>query len=34
MVAWCREGPLHAHVARVDVREETLTGEQGFRVTR
>ena len=34
MVAWCREGPPHAHVARVDVREDTLTGEQGFRLTR
>jgi len=34
MVAWCREGPPHAHVARVDVREEMLTGERGFGVTR
>jgi len=34
MVAWCREGPPHAHVDRVDVREDPLTGEQGFRVTR
>ena len=34
MMAWCREGPPHAHVDRVDVREDALTGEQGFRVTR
>jgi acylphosphatase len=34
MLAWCREGPPHAHVDRVDVREDSPTGEQGFRVTR
>jgi len=34
MVAWCREGPPHAHVDRVNVREDTLTGEEGFRVIR
>ena len=34
MLTWCREGPPHAHVDRMDVREDTLTGEQGFRVTR
>jgi acylphosphatase len=34
MLTWCREGPPHAHVDRVDVREAPLTGEEGFRVTR
>ena len=34
MLTWCREGPPHAHVDRLDVREDTLTGEEGFRVTR
>jgi len=34
MLTWCREGPPHAHVDRVDVREDTPTGEQGFQVTR
>jgi len=34
MVAWCREGPPYARVDGVNVREDALTGEQGFRVTR
>jgi acylphosphatase len=34
MVRWCREGPPHAHVDSVDVREEPPVGETGFRVTR
>ena len=34
MVRWCRQGPAHAHVDSVDVREETPTGETGFRVSR
>ena len=34
MLLWCQEGPPHAHVDRLDVREDTLTGEEGFRVTR
>jgi acylphosphatase len=34
MVAWCREGPPSARVAAVDVAEEDVKGEEGFRVTR
>jgi acylphosphatase len=34
MVAWCREGPPSAHVVAVDVAEEAVEGEDGFRVTR
>jgi acylphosphatase len=34
MLDWCREGPPHAHVEAVDVREDDPTGEQGFRPTR
>jgi acylphosphatase len=33
MVRWCREGPPHAHVDSVDVREEPPAGETGFRVS-
>lgn len=32
MVAWCREGPPHARVERVDVRDTQPTGAQGFDV--
>ncbi len=34
IVAWCRVGPATAHVDSVQVREEPLTGERAFRVTR
>ena len=34
MLTWCRGGPPHAHVDRVDVREAAPTGEQGFQVAR
>ncbi len=33
VVAWCRTGPPRAHVARVEVRDETPVGEPTFRVT-
>jgi acylphosphatase len=33
MVLWCRQGPPHAHVDSVDVREETPAGETGFQVS-
>jgi acylphosphatase len=29
---WCREGPPLARVDRIDVVDETPTGESGFRV--
>ena len=32
-VAWCREGPRHARVDEITVREEPLEGETGFRIT-
>ncbi|MDP9328790.1 MAG: hypothetical protein M3P10_11325 [Actinomycetota bacterium] len=34
IVAWCRIGPAMARVESVQVREESLTGEHAFRVTR
>ena len=34
LVAWCRSGPSHARVDAVEVTEEPLTGEDGFRVAR
>jgi acylphosphatase len=34
IVAWCRVGPATARVDSVQVREEPLTGERSFRVTR
>jgi acylphosphatase len=34
IVAWCRIGPAMARVDSVQVREEPLTGERAFRVTR
>ncbi len=33
MVRWCREGPQHAHVGSVEIREEPPAGETGFRVS-
>ena len=33
MLAWCREGPPHARVDRVEVVEEVPTGARGFRIT-
>jgi acylphosphatase len=34
IVAWCREGSPSARVVAVDVAEEAVEGEEGFRVTR
>jgi acylphosphatase len=32
LVGWCRQGPSRAHVQRVEVRDEPLAGDRGFRV--
>ena len=32
VVAWCREGPPHAHVDRVESQDELPVGESGFHV--
>lgn len=32
MVAWCRVGPSHAHVERVDVEDQAPTGRTTFDV--
>jgi len=32
MVAWCREGPPHAAVGDVEIFEEKLSGDEGFRL--
>lgn len=32
LVAWCRRGPRGAHVERIEVAAESLTGENGFRI--
>jgi acylphosphatase len=32
LVAWCRTGPTHARVDTLEVTEEPLSGEEGFRV--
>ena len=34
MLAWCREGPPHARVERVDVKDEPAFAEAGFRIER
>ena len=34
MLAWCRTGPPHANVERLEVSEEALTGAEGFRIVR
>lgn len=33
MIEWCRHGPSRARVDRVEVHDETLVGERGFRVS-
>ena len=33
LVAWCRSGPPHARVDRVEVTEDPPTGRRGFDVT-
>ena len=33
MLAWCRKGPPHARVDRLEVVEEVPTGAEGFRIT-
>ena len=32
MISWCRRGPSHASVDRVEVTEEEPTGDSGFRI--
>jgi acylphosphatase len=32
MIDWCRRGPAHASVDRLDVSEEDPTGESGFAI--
>jgi acylphosphatase len=32
LVGWCRSGPEQARVEAVEIAEEALTGEDGFRV--
>jgi acylphosphatase len=32
LVAWCRQGPSRARVARVEVQDELPVGEQGFAI--
>jgi acylphosphatase len=32
MISWCRRGPAHASVERVEVTAEEPTGEPGFRI--
>jgi acylphosphatase len=34
MLAWCRRGPPHANVERLEVSEEAPTGAEGFRIVR
>lgn len=34
MLAWCRTGPRHANVERLEVSEEAPTGGEGFRIVR
>ena len=33
MVSWCREGPPLARVDRIDVVDEPVVGESGFRIS-
>ena len=32
LITWCRSGPDHARVDRIEVAEEAPTGEEAFRV--
>lgn len=32
LLAWCREGPPRARVDRLDLTDEPVVGERGFRV--
>jgi acylphosphatase len=32
LITWCRSGPQHARVDRIEVVEEPVTGDDGFRV--
>ena len=32
LLAWCREGPPRARVDRLELTDEPLAGERGFRV--
>jgi acylphosphatase len=34
LLAWCREGPAHAQVDRVDVVDEPPSGQTGFDIAR
>jgi acylphosphatase len=32
LLAWCRQGPPRGRVDRVEITDEPVTGERGFRV--
>lgn len=34
MIAWMREGPVHARVDSLEQQPQTMAGHQGFEVTR
>ena len=34
IVVWCRRGPSGARVDRIEVEDEDVVGETGFRITR